>query len=195
MTINWDFTRQNWLKFAFIVTCSIFLQSYWVLDIVSWWKKFVDSYSENSWKHVVSSIIVRLKMNLLLTNLETSLMIMSLKMPLQPRQKNCSAVQSKSCFWFRISEKATHIFRVEDNSKFLWPSRKTSTLLQHWDKGAFIYDVRCFCGIFDLPTYQILYYITLCSKIRCYLPTYLPTQKSDVICECPPREKTTAFKI
>ena len=33
--------------------------------------------------------IVRLKMNLLLTNLETSLMIMSLKMPLQPRQKNC----------------------------------------------------------------------------------------------------------
>ena len=42
--------------------------------------------------------IVRLKMNLLLTNLETSLMIMSLKMPLQPRQKNCWAVQSKSCF-------------------------------------------------------------------------------------------------
>ena len=33
--------------------------------------------------------IVRLKMNLLLTNLETSLMIMSLKMPLQPKQKNC----------------------------------------------------------------------------------------------------------
>ena len=35
-------------------------------------------------------------------------------------------------------------------------------------KGAFIYDVRCFLGIFDLPTYphQILYYISLFSKIR-----------------------------
>ena len=42
-------------------------------------------------------------------------------------------------------------------------------------KGAFIYDVRCFLGISDLPTYpnQILYYISLCSKIRCSL-TYLP---------------------
>ena len=42
-------------------------------------------------------------------------------------------------------------------------------------KGAFTYDVRCFGGIFDLPTYpnQILYYISLCSKIRCSL-TYLP---------------------
>ena len=43
-------------------------------------------------------------------------------------------------------------------------------------KVAFIYDVRCFLGISDLPTYpnQILYYISLCSKIRCSL-TYLPT--------------------
>jgi hypothetical protein len=33
----------------------------------------------------------------------------------------------------------------------------------------------CFLGIFDLPTYpnQILYYISLFSKIRCFL-TYLP---------------------
>ena len=33
---------------------------------------------------------------------------------------------------------------------------------------AFIYDVRCFLGISDLPTYpnQILYYISLFSKIR-----------------------------
>ena len=52
-------------------------------------------------------------------------------------------------------------------------------------KGAFTYDVRCFGGIFDLPTYpnQILYYISLFSKIRCSL-TYLPTQNSEVICEC-----------
>ena len=52
-------------------------------------------------------------------------------------------------------------------------------------KGAFTYDVRCFLGIFDLPTYhnQMVYYISLFSKIRCSL-TYLPTQKSDVICEC-----------
>ena len=44
------------------------------------------------------------------------------------------------------------------------------------DQGAFIYDVRCFLGISDIPTYpnQILYYISLCSKIRCSL-TYLPT--------------------
>jgi hypothetical protein len=42
-------------------------------------------------------------------------------------------------------------------------------------RGAFKYDVRCFLGIFDLPTYpnQILYYISIFSKIRCSL-TYLP---------------------
>ena len=52
-------------------------------------------------------------------------------------------------------------------------------------KGAFTYDVRCFWAFFNLPTYpnQILYYISLFSKIRCSL-TYLPTQKSDVIYEC-----------
>ena len=51
-------------------------------------------------------------------------------------------------------------------------------------KGAFIYDVRCFFGILDLPTYlPSLYYISLLSKIRCSL-TYLPTLKSDVINEC-----------
>ena len=35
-------------------------------------------------------------------------------------------------------------------------------------KGAFIYDVRCFTGIFDLPTHpnQILHYISLFSIIR-----------------------------
>ena len=45
-----------------------------------------------------------------------------------------------------------------------------------YTKGAFTYDVRWFFGIFDLPTYpnQILYYISLFSKIRCSL-TYLPT--------------------
>ena len=34
LTINSDSTHQNWIKFAFIVTCSIFLQSYWVSDNV-----------------------------------------------------------------------------------------------------------------------------------------------------------------
>ena len=34
MTINSDSTHQKWMKFAFIVTCSIFLQSYWVSDNV-----------------------------------------------------------------------------------------------------------------------------------------------------------------
>ena len=60
-----------------------------------------------------------------------------------------------------------------------------SWISHHFDVGAFIYDVRCFSGIFDLPTYphQILYYISLFSKIRWGL-TYLPTQKSDVIYEC-----------
>ena len=43
-------------------------------------------------------------------------------------------------------------------------------------RGAFTYDVRCFSDIFDLPTYpnQMLYYISLFSKIRCSM-TYLPT--------------------
>ena len=52
-------------------------------------------------------------------------------------------------------------------------------------KGASIYDVRWFWAIFDLPTYpnQMIYYITLFSKIRWSL-TYLPTLKSDVICGC-----------
>ena len=34
LTINSDSTTQKWMKFAFIVTGSIFLQSYWVLDNV-----------------------------------------------------------------------------------------------------------------------------------------------------------------
>ena len=45
-----------------------------------------------------------------------------------------------------------------------------------WNLGAFTCDVRCFLTFFDLPTYpnQILYYISLFSKIRCAL-TYLRT--------------------
>ena len=60
--------------------------------------------------------------------------------------------------------------------------------------GAFTYDVRCFLGIFDLPTYpnQMIYYISLFSKIRCSL-TYLPTQISDVICECSLRVHSFIF--
>ena len=34
LTINSDSTHQKWMKFAFIVTGSIFLQSYWVSDNV-----------------------------------------------------------------------------------------------------------------------------------------------------------------
>ena len=38
LTINWvidlNSTHQKWMKFAFTVTCSIFLQSYWVSDNV-----------------------------------------------------------------------------------------------------------------------------------------------------------------
>ena len=49
-------------------------------------------------------------------------------------------------------------------------------------QGAFTYDVRCFGGIFDLPTLIRYFtkYISLFSKIRRSL-TYLPTQKSVVI--------------
>ena len=32
LTTNSDSTHQKWMKFAFIDTCSIFLQSYWVSD-------------------------------------------------------------------------------------------------------------------------------------------------------------------
>ena len=62
-------------------------------------------------------------------------------------------------------------------------------------KGAFIYDVRCFLVIFNLPTYphQILYYISLFIKIRWSL-TYLPTQKSDVIYECSLNDQYGLFK-
>ena len=53
-----------------------------------------------------------------------------------------------------------------------------------------------FWGIFDLPTYphQILYYISLFSKIRLDL-TYLPTQKSDVIYECSLNQISKTFHI
>ena len=34
LTINSDSTHQKWMEFVFIVTCSIFLQSYWVPDNV-----------------------------------------------------------------------------------------------------------------------------------------------------------------
>ena len=42
-------------------------------------------------------------------------------------------------------------------------------------KRAFTYDVRCFGGIFDIPTYpnQMLYYISIFSKIK-FSWTYLP---------------------
>ena len=58
-----------------------------------------------------------------------------------------------------------------------------------------------FLGVFltYLPTYpnQMIYYISLFSKIRCNL-TYLRTEKSDVICECSQKEDTiqggTLFK-
>ena len=47
-----------------------------------------------------------------------------------------------------------------------WVNAFFRVKLSSW--GAFTYDVRCFLGIFDLPTYpnQILYYISLFSKIR-----------------------------
>ena len=64
-------------------------------------------------------LIVKRKMNLLLTNLETLLMIMSLKMPLQPRQRNCSAVQSKSIVFGSEFLRRPHVFGVEDIFKFL----------------------------------------------------------------------------
>ena len=35
LIINSDSTHQKWMKFAFIVTGSIFLQSYWVSDNVN----------------------------------------------------------------------------------------------------------------------------------------------------------------
>ena len=54
----------------------------------------------------------------------------------------------------------------------------------HLHIGAFTCDVRCFGGIFDLSTYpnQILYYISLFSRIRCSL-TYLTPgpSKSEVV--------------
>ena len=74
------------------------------------------------------------------------------------------------------------------NSSFLhYPKilTKTSIPFIFHREHSYTYDVRCFLGIFDLPTYlnQMVYYISLFSKIRCSL-TYLPTQKSDVIYEC-----------
>ena len=41
MTVNSDSTHQKWMKFAFNVTCSIFLQSYWVSDNVIYFWTFM----------------------------------------------------------------------------------------------------------------------------------------------------------
>ena len=54
------------------------------------------------------------------------------------------------------------------NGEFLKLFQKGHCPIHYIPKEAFIYDVRRFLGIFDLPTYphQILYYISLFSKIR-----------------------------
>ena len=100
----------------------------------------------------------------------------------------------------RLSQKLTNkqfSKAVTHHTNWSWPSLKIcltlpSPLSQHHivyslclclknTVGALTYDVRCFWGIFDLPTYpnQILYYISLFSRIRWGL-----TYQSDVICEC-----------
>ena len=88
----------------------------------------------------------------------------------------------------------TQVLKPNPNSTLLSlsncdkPFRKTKTknqqLLRNKFKGSIHIWRQIFLGIFDLPTYphQILYYISLFSKIRWGL-TYLPTQKS-VIYEC-----------
>ena len=108
------------------------------------------------------------------------------------KTKKCSHFFSEAGGWFFFtpmlsrktfatnSLKQTFVLDVQLNLC------QTELLFRYvFHKGAFTYDVRCFLGIFDLPTYphQILYYISLFSKIRWGL-TYLPTPKSDVICEC-----------
>ena len=41
LTVNSDSINQQWMKFAFIVTGSIILQSYWVSDNVKWMTHFL----------------------------------------------------------------------------------------------------------------------------------------------------------
>ena len=66
----------------------------------------------------------------------------------------------------------------EDLHKLFWNSKLALGSIHTWRQIFFF-------GIFDLRIYpyQILYYIRLCSRIRCSL-TYLPTQISDIIYEC-----------
>ena len=82
--------------------------------------------------------------------------------------KNCFQL---SPYWSREGYLMV-IGTPSDDALYRWNCTWLSCL--SW--GAFTYDVICFFGIFDLPTYpnQIHYYISLFSKIRCSL-TYLPT--------------------
>ena len=59
---------------------------------------------------------------------------------------------------FKFVKKMVKILNSYFQNWWLNPVREIS-------KGAFIYDVRCFLGLFDLP-HQILYYIILFSVIR-----------------------------
>ena len=61
------------------------------------------------------------------------------------------------------------------------PAKKETNVPLH--KGAFTYDVRFFWDIFDLPTYpnQILYYISLFSKIHFSLTYILPINMTSYV--------------
>ena len=91
--------------------------------------------------------------------------------------KNASKVKLSCGFYLDIFMKIVLIHRWVKIPTFCFHVCSW-TIRSFFHKGAFTYVVRCFGD----PN-QILYYISLFSKIRWGL-TYLPTQKSDVIYEC-----------
>ena len=103
------------------------------------------------------------------------------------KRPSYAAIGSKIC---KISKFPLERHDLSGGATRRKTGRKPSELVNHDDQmeistqGTFIYDVRFFWVFLTyLPTHpnQMVYYIGLFSKIRCSL-TYLPTQKSDIIC-------------
>ena len=71
LTINSDSTHQKWMKFAFIVTGSIFLQSYWVSDNV-----FIDNITRYP---LSGSVLFRQKSPIALRHFTDSVILLPLE--------------------------------------------------------------------------------------------------------------------
>ena len=108
------------------------------------------------------------------------------------RRKTGPRKTNKVFLFFSQTWLTLHKWKLTNNT-----SKKSMTGLIC--KEAFIYDVRCFLGTLDLPTYphQMPYYISLFSKIRHFSVKIMSEHKHAKLCnQVPSRWRTlTLLKI